>query len=683
MSNLVEILHRISNKLTEITEEIQIYQIMNEGVKGILPNAYFLITKLQPDDMNFRIIHSFGFDKYINAIKVLLGKDPFLMDFPFSDLSEAKRKEFESRKLHHFTDGIYDLVNGKINKTICKAIEKILGISDVYAISFAIENKYFGGASFFIPLSTNNSGGLSQDDVFAIESIASQASFSINRLREFKSLKNKEYDLHITNTKFNQLVSQLNDIVWKANGDGTELIDLNNSFENFYGYPSSEFVKNPILWFDIVHPEDKNIAEKANKELFKNGKSECEYRIQRPDGKIIWLHDRKSIVYDLNEKPVQMGGVASDITEKKNLEEQLKLKNYALDNSPSAIGMADFNGVVFYVNNSFVQIWGYDNKTELIGKHFSEFSIKGNPSKEAINTIMEGKIFIGEDESVRKDGSIFSYIVSASMVLHNKKPLCIMAVFVDNTERKQQEIILRDNEAKLLKLNNDKNKFFSIISHDLRSPFNGMLGLLDVIANNYYSYSDEERLKIIQSSLSSAIKVFNLMTDLFEWARLQNNKFENEKETINLNEIIKENIKLFWSDAEKKEILIKNSIVQNIHVTLDVHSFNTVVRNLLINAIKFTPNGGSIEFEIKQIQSDIEFSIKDTGVGMSEETINKLFRLDEKITMPGTNNEQGTGLGLTICNDIVALNGWKMNIESQPGNGTTCRILIPREINVL
>jgi signal transduction histidine kinase len=290
---------------------------------------------------------------------------------------------------------------------------------------------------------------------------------------------------------------------------------------------------------------------------------------------------------------------------------------------------------------------------------------------------MEGNVFIGEDKSVRKDGTAFNYIVSASMILHEQKPLCIMAVFVDNTGQKQLELTLKTNEEKLLKLNAEKDMFFSIISHDLRSPFNGILGLLDIIANDYNNYSDKERLKIIQTSHASAKIAFNLLDNLLEWARLQNNKFEIEKEKIDPREIINEIKSLILSDAEKKEISIITKTLPNIEVTLDVNSFKTVVGNLLRNAVKFTPNGGSIELDIKQLPSDIELSIKDTGVGMSKDTINKLFKLSENITLPGTNNEKGTGLGLIICKDLVALNGWKMNIESQLGMGTTFRILIP------
>ncbi|WP_111707247.1 sensor histidine kinase [Lutibacter citreus] len=679
MSNLIKIIHSVSNKLTDVNDELEIYQIMNDAIKEILPDSYFLITKLQPDDMNFRIIHSFGLDKYLTTIKTLVGKDPFEIDFPFSDLSEAEQEEFQNRELHHFPEGLYDAVNGRINKTVCKTIEKILGVSEVYAISFCISKNYFGGATFFIPKSYESQSCSSKNCKLAIESLASQASFAINKLRDFEAITKKENELAIAHSKFNQLVNQLNDIVWVAKGDGTEIIDLNDSFMKYFGYPSSDFAKNPDMWLDIVYEDDKKIAIQSNKELIINGNAECEYRIIKADGTIMWLHERKSIVYDKIGKPFQMGGVASDITEKKMLEEQLRLKDYALENSPNAIAFTDLNGYITYSNNGYLKLFGYDDKKEIIGKHISKFASENDYDKTILDKIKKGDVYIGEIKPKKMDGTIFNSIVLASPVIHEKKTLCIMAAFIDISELKKLEANLKESEASLLKQNNDKDKFFAIIAHDLKSPFNGLLGLLDILHNNYSNYSDSQRRKMIEASLQASQKIFVLLLDLLEWARLQNNHLEINKKTDYLDLIIKKNINLYLNDAELKGISIKNKIKLSPLLNIDLNSINSVIRNLLVNAIKFTPNGGCIEFDLNEINDTIELSIKDTGIGMSEDTIDKLFKLDESLSMPGTNNEKGTGLGLLICKGIVAKNNWQMNVESQLGNGSTFKVLIPED----
>lgn len=563
MINLIEILHRVSNRLLDIQEEKQIYQIMHEGMVDILPNVYSIVTKFTSNDTNFRVIHSFGFEKYINIFKKLIGKDPFEIDYPISDFSEQKKKEYETRNLFHFSDGIYGVTNGRINKTICKTIEKILGISEIYAISFCIGKKYFGGAIIFIPKSTPDAKNLPKDTIHAIESIASQTSFAICRFRDYEELLRKENELLISQSRYNQIINQLNDIVWRANGDGTGIIDVNSSFEKVFGYSESEFVKNPDLLFSMVHEEDKLIAKKSKLELVREGHSDCEYRIVRPDGKIIWLHDRRSIILDKIGNPLQMGGLFSDITEKKILENNLK-----------------------------------------------------------------------------------------------------------------------NNEAILSKSIKEKDKFFAIIAHDLKSPFNGMLGLLGILSKEYYDLSDEKRFKMISSSLGSAQKAYSLLLDLLEWARHQNNTVVIKEESIDLNKIINETIELYATNVKIKEISIKNNVKHVTTVNIDLNSIKTIIRNIYINAIKFTPNRGSIVFKINQIKENIEISIKDTGVGMSKDTLNKLFKLDEDTTMPGTNNEKGTGLGLIICNEIAIKNNWKIKVLSELKKGSEFKILIPHKVKL-
>jgi len=571
---------------------------------------------------------------------------------------------------------LWEIANGRINKTICKTIEKILGVSEVHAISFCIGEKYFGGATFFIPKSKVEPG-LNKECILTIESIASQVSFAINKLRDFETLTKKENELVIAQSNFNQLVNQLSDIVWVANGEGTELIQLGNSVEKYFGYPSTQFMTNPRLWEDIVHEEDRGIALKSSEELFASGNSECEYRMIRADGTICWIHERKSIVYDATGKPVQMGGVVSDITERKLLEEQLRLKDHALENSPNAIAFVDKHGAITYVNNGYLKLFGYDNKTEILGRHISEIASPGDHPEKAFDILEKEDVYIDEGQPVRKDGTTFHSIILANKVMHKQKTLCGMVVFIDITEMKEMEARLKRSEAELLKRNNEKDKFFTIIAHDLKSPFNGMLGLLEIVANEYADYTDEQRLKMIKASYKSAQKAFSLLSDLLEWARLQNNQIEIKSELVNLYEIVMETIENNTTNALAKGISINNNIVSNAQVNLGLNSIRTVVRNIFSNAIKFTPKGGSIEFNFNQLEDYLELSINDTGVGMSEETIDKLFKLDENVTMPGTNDEKGTGLGLLICNEIVAKNKWKLNVESQLGNGSTFKILIP------
>lgn len=673
-SQLIEILNQISIQLIEVKNESEIYKVLIGGIKQILPNTYFLISKLQSDDKNFRIVESFGFENYFNAIKKIVGKDPFLIDFPFKNLTEEQFDAFESRKIYHFPRGIYDIVNGVINKTICVAIEKLINISDLYAISFCVEKKYFGGISFFIPAPVIKSGIFNRETKLAIETISNQASFLIQKLRDKKTIEQKNEELSIRQTRFNNLVSNLTDIVWRANIDGSGIEDINNSFEKFYGVSIVDFHKNPKLWIELVHPEDRNIALESNNNLFKAGSSSAEYRILKPDGSIIWLHDRKSLIYDIAGNPIEMGGIASDITQRKLLEEELKIKNYALDAAPVAVGLSDLNGLLIFANKAFVNLWGFHNQDEIIGKHISTFATSADQVERVLKTIREGKMYYGAGKTIRPDGTKFDSIISATLINFEERPRCLMAMFTDITELKLLETKLKEKTEQLERVNKTKDKFFNIIAHDLRSPFNGILGFSNLLSNEYDELSDEQRKQYIDILNYSVNNMYKLLGNLLNWARLQLGTIDINIERINLKNLVNDNIGIFFSNAKGKNITILNLVSEEMIIFADLESINTVLRNLLNNAIKFTPNGGKIFIDSFQNKNVIEIAIKDTGVGMEQITIDNLFKLEEIKSTPGTNNEKGTGLGLLLCKELIEKNGGVISVESEPRKGSTFKI---------
>lgn len=677
MTKLIEILHQVSDQMLAVVDEREVFKIMSDALKKILPGAFFLVTKLQPDDMNFRIVESSGFAGYFNTIINLVGKDPYTLDFPFKNLTETQIQAFDNRKIFHFPGGIHDLAAGVVNKPICRAIEKLLGISDVCAMSFCVEKKYFGGITLFIPNSVVKAGALTREAEMAIETISNQASSVIQKLRDHKSLKKNEEELLVSRTRFNQLVNNLNDIIWKANLDDMVIQDLSNSFEKYYGYPSSEFTKNPDFWIEIVHPQDKDIALKSKKDLLNSGNSSAEYRVIKSDGKVIWLSDRKSIVYDKNGKPIQMGGVVSDITDRKLLEEQLKIKDYALDASPIAIGLSDLTGIVFYANDAYVKLWGYSTKEEVIGKHVSEFASSNDQAADVMKTIKEGKVYRGEGESIRTDGTIFSSLISASSVKFEGKPVCLMAVFVDITERKKSTQQLKALAAQLKELKDTKDKFFSIIAHDLKSPFNSILGFTELLANSYNDFSNEKRLEIIKMLYLTSQRTYELLVNLLDWSTIQRGHLVINKEIISLKSIIDDGISPYMQYSEEKKISVDNNIDHKIQILADKNSIKTVVRNLFVNAVKFTHNGGHVKFDAMKSDKNIEFMVSDTGVGMNNDRISSLFKIDDNISTPGTNNEKGTGLGLILCKELLGKNDGEISVDSELGKGTVFKVLIP------
>ena len=227
------------------------------------------------------------------------------------------------------------------------------------------------------------------------------------------------------------------------------------------------------------------------------------------------------------------------------------------------------------------------------------------------------------------------------------------------------------SEQKLQELNHEKDKFFSILSHDLRGPFNAFLTLSDIMANNYRNLKQEEIYDYAQKINTSAIRINNLLENLLEWAVSQTGKRQYTQEKINLNKLADKNIKLLFMNASKKNIEIINNIDDEHNVFADINSAKTILRNLINNSIKFTEDNGRIEIGSKEIGAFHEIFVKDNGVGINNDNIKKIFSIDTQFSTQGTANEKGTGLGLILCKEFVEKNGGKIRVESQLGVGTS------------
>jgi signal transduction histidine kinase len=233
-----------------------------------------------------------------------------------------------------------------------------------------------------------------------------------------------------------------------------------------------------------------------------------------------------------------------------------------------------------------------------------------------------------------------------------------------NNKVQQQNLELQD-------LNATKDKFFSIISHDLKGPLNSLTSFSALLINHTDSLTKEE-ITLLAKDLDKSLKnLFALLENLLEWSRSQTGNIEFKPESFDLQELLELNKELLGAQAQNKQISIVNKSSGSLFVNAHKHSVNTVVRNLVSNAIKFTPAGGTVSMKIASDQNTATVSIQDSGVGMSKEIQEKLFRIDTKHSTRGTADEKGTGLGLILCKEFIEKNGGKIWVESEPGKGTS------------
>ncbi|MCX6175731.1 MAG: ATP-binding protein [Ignavibacteriales bacterium] len=244
-------------------------------------------------------------------------------------------------------------------------------------------------------------------------------------------------------------------------------------------------------------------------------------------------------------------------------------------------------------------------------------------------------------------------------------------------ERKRSADDIKIYSDELKQLNQTKDKFFSIIAHDLKNPFITILGFSDLLLSDYSDLSDEERLFYIQEMKKSAEMSHHLLQNLLHWSRSQTGRIEFNPQKIELKKIVDDNLVFLSKTAEKKQIQLFHEIASDLFVTADEDMLNTVMRNLLTNAIKFSHKGGSINVHAIRQGTSVQIGVQDTGVGMDQNTIDNLFRLDLTRSKTGTENESGSGLGLILCKEFVERNNGKIWIESIPGKGSKFIFTLP------
>jgi signal transduction histidine kinase len=244
-------------------------------------------------------------------------------------------------------------------------------------------------------------------------------------------------------------------------------------------------------------------------------------------------------------------------------------------------------------------------------------------------------------------------------------------------ERKTTEHNLQISQNELKAANASKDKFFSIIAHDLKNPFNGIIGLSSLLIDDYDSFPVEEQKEFIRNIRNTAENTFRLLQNLLEWSQTQTGKIHFEPVQFPLTSITTEIVDLVKTSAGNKNIILRSAISPETEVFADKNMIHTVIRNLLLNAVKFTKSGGRILLTARNTGNMVEISVTDNGVGISPENFKKLFCIDCNMISYGTNGEQGTGLGLILCKEFIEKNAGTIRVESELGLGSTFTISIP------
>lgn len=313
----------------------------------------------------------------------------------------------------------------------------------------------------------------------------------------------------------------------------------------------------------------------------------------------------------------------------------------------------------------------------------SDDLMRSEELKRTISSFEQKDLSEKKENEIRLQKEKYTLLISAGVIL----VLFIVSGFTlrqrhlkkINIKLKESGKIISSQKTELEELNATQNKFFSLLSHDLRNPFNGILGFLSLLRRDYDTLTEEERKQFIGYVDTSANQVYNLLEKLLAVSRLQDGRYKFRLESVEMNSVVSEVLQLQNSNALNKKITIEDKTEADIKVYADRNSLETILRNLTDNALKFTPAGGKVTITSEAKGGKVYIRVTDTGVGIDHSEIDNLFRLDKKVISKGTNEESGTGLGLYVCKEMAEKMNGRIEVESSVGKGTTFTLILPAE----
>jgi PAS domain S-box-containing protein len=479
---------------------------------------------------------------------------------------------------------------------------------------------------------------------------------------------------------FSKALQTISTIVWVFNLENGHF-NYSPHFLKLLGYLPEEVKPTKEFLLQSVHPDNYESIFKIihNSKFQKSGIFKTECRIKSKNGKWKWFLCQGNVVNSLNNtQPLRIVGTFIDISESKKNEQQFK-KSEARNKALLKI----LPDLIFIINNDYVFVDTYLHEEvdllippeDFIGKSIHQIfeANLANQFRQQINKAFDAKeVQILEYSLNIKEEK--KYYESRVVYIDSRH---VLAIIRDITYRKEYEENLKKSEIEFKKLNETKDKLISIIAHDLKAPFNNIIGFTDLLIENSTDFSREKIDEYLYYINTSARQAHNLLENLLEWARSQSANICVQPELFELRKIINRNINLLSGNTKQKNVLIDCSVPDKLVVYADPIMMSTVIRNILSNAIKFSYPGGKIDIYTETLDDEVKLNIKDYGIGMNIDMLGKLFKINENISRKGTSGEKGTGLGLILCYEFIQKNNCKIQLISDHSQGTLFTITFP------
>jgi PAS domain S-box-containing protein len=459
---------------------------------------------------------------------------------------------------------------------------------------------------------------------------------------------------------------------WVIGADG-RLNDINDAYCRMSGYTKDELER--LLIGDLDVAEDSAATEERIARITENGSELFETRHRRKDGSVFDVEIFASYL-DMH------GGMficfCRDISNRKSAElvcRENEMRYRLLSDLTMEGIVIHKKGFVVDLNNALARLLGYEPQ-EILGKNMLESVVheqdqdivRANIAKEYARPYLV--------RFVKKNGeTIFAELEARNFEINGE--IMRVASVRDISERIKSEEEIRRVNTELRNAIAEKDKFFSIIAHDLKSPISGFLSLTKILVEDFEELTVKEVNRSLDALYASSVRVYALLENLLEWARVQQGLLTCSPSHFLLKGVVRASLDFTHSVADQKGIVLRDETPDDLIVCIDPPMIGTVLRNIISNALKFSNRGGQVRITARLDGDMVTVAVRDEGVGMDRHTLSMLFSLDNKITRPGTEGEASTGLGLILCKEFIEKHGGTIWVESSPGQGTTFSFTLP------
>ncbi len=526
-----------------------------------------------------------------------------------------------------------------------------------------------------------------------VKNVSGEVTGAIEIAHDITERRQMEMALKENEERFRTIAAFTSDWEYWLAPDG-RFIHVSPSCKKITGYSAEDFMHDPDLINRIIHPEDKRILTcfHAEKTTPMDGlHKESDLRIVTKSGEIRWLAHNCQPVYSEDGRFMGRRGSNRDITARKKVEDALRKSEERYRTITRTV--TDYIFTCTVENGEVVQtahgpgciaVTGYSTEEFAADPHLWFNMVHPEDAdrvrRYAYRILTRNDFTPLEHRIRRRDGEerwisntpVPRFDASGTLVSYD-------GLVQDITKRKQAEEKIKKINQQLEKASAEKDKLFSIIAHDLRSPVSGLLAATKVLSGQREAFTDEETFLLTIELHKNAQNTFALLEDLLQWARMSQGGIDFQPRPCNLDDLLNKGLSTAQDIARSKEISILMDIPRDLTVLIDEPMIKTVIRNVLFNALKFTHRGGQISISARRSEQHVTTAIQDNGKGMSEDMLSSIFTMEKTKRQLGTEGEKGTGLGLILCKRFIEKHEGRIWVESAVGKGTTVFFTLPAE----